>query len=459
MTPEEVRAELGRLGADRLRIELPDVNGLLRGKIAAAGKAVGTAGAGFSDVIYCLTSADEVFESPGFATPDQGWGDILAVPDWSTLRQAPGCPGVAAVLCDATRKDGTPLGVDPRGMLRGACDRLAAAGLQARCGLEFEFFVFLDDEEGRRALREGRPRDLVPSCRLQQAYSLVRLPGVAAFVDALWTELADYGVPLEALSTELGEGMLEVAIAPLPPLEAADAAARFKLGCKEIARRHGLIATFMAKWDMRQSGSSGHVHLSLQRDGRNVLWDGQGGLAGTGGAALAGLLATAPELSAFMSPFPNSYRRYDPEMWTPVNVTWGHDNRNACLRVITVSEGAARFEHRRPGADVHPYGAVATSLDACVHGIAEELEPPAEAPGRAAEAPGAAPFPESLADAAVQLGRSALARRWYGDVFVDHYVRSRHAEQAEWERAGAAATTAGADGVPDWEAGRYLEVL
>lgn len=268
------RDALRALGADRLRIELPDVNGSLRGKVVPAEKLAGGGGAGFSDVIYCLTSADEVFENPAFTSNDTGWGDILAVPDWSTLRPVPWERGLAAVVCDATTKAGEPLGVDPRGALRRACERLAAAGLEARCGVEYELFLFRDDEDGR-ALREGRPRDLRPASRVPQAYSLMRWPDLADFAEALHRDLGTYGVGIEAMSTELGHGMFEVAIAPLAPLEAADAAARFKLGCKELARRHGLIATFMAKWDMNQSGSSGHVHLSLQRDGRNLMWDGQ----------------------------------------------------------------------------------------------------------------------------------------------------------------------------------------
>jgi glutamine synthetase len=454
----DARDALRGLGADRLRIELPDVNGLLRGKVVPAAKLASGGGAGFSDVIYCLTSADEVFENPAFTSNDTGWPDILAVPDWSTLRPVPWERGVAAVLCDATTKAGEPLGVDARAALRRACRRLADAGLEARCGVEYELFLFRADDAGA-ALREGRPRDLVPASRIPQAYSLMRWPDLADFAAALHHDLAAYGVAIEAMSTELGHGMFEVAIAPLPPLEAADAAARLKLGTKELARRHGLIATFMAKWDMTQSGSSGHVHLSLQRDGRNVMWDGQGALSPDGRAAIGGLAATAVETSAFMSPFPNSYRRYDPEMWTPVNVTWGHDNRNACLRVISLSETTTRVEHRRPGADLHPYASIAACLDGCLHGIAEGIEPPAEAPGRAAEAPGAAPFPTTLPDATAALEGSTLARAWYGDLFVDHYALSRHAEQHGWERARGVAVLSQDSQVPDWEACRYLEVL
>jgi len=452
------REALETMGATRLRLEIPDSNGVLRGKYLPAQKLLDGKGAGFSDVFYCLTSVDEVFENPGLTSYDTGFPDVLAIPDWSTLRPVPWEHGVAAVICDMTTKEGAPLGVDPRAALRGACERLRATGYEARAGVEYEFFVFHYDDEARRAMRDGRPRDLRPLGSEQQAYSLVRWPDIAAFADELFHGMAAYGVPIESMTTELGFGMLEVAIAPLGALEAADAAARFKLGCKELARRHGLIACFMAKLDMAQSGSSGHVHVSVARDGAPVMRDALGQLSDVGLRCVAGLAASAVETSAFMSPFPNSYRRFQPGLWTPVNVTWGHDNRNACLRVITVSDAAARIEHRRPGADLHPYLSVAACADGCRHGLLEEPAPPPEAPGRAFDDERAEPLPADLTAATEALRESALVRSWYGDALVDHYVLSRHAEQDEWRKIAAGA--AAQDGeVPDWELRRYFELV
>jgi glutamine synthetase len=459
MTAGGPREALEAMGATRLRLEIPDSNGVLRGKYLPATKLLDGKGAGFSDVLYCLTSADEVFENPQLTSYDTGFPDVLAIPDWSTLRPVPWEHGVAAVLCDMTSKEGEPVGVDPRAALRGACDRLRTSGYEGRAGVEYEFFLFHYDDEGRRALREGRPRDLLPLGSEQQAYSLIRWPDIGAFADELFGDMARYGVPIESMTTELGYGMLEVAIAPLGPLEAADAAARFKLGCKELARRHGLIACFMAKVDMEQSGSSGHVHFSVLRDGRPCMRDALGQLSDVGRRCVGGLAATAVETSAFMAPFPNSYRRFQPGLWTPVNVTYGHDNRNACLRAITVSDTAARIEHRRPGADLNPYLAVAACADGCRHGLEERLEPPPEAPGRAFEDERAPPLPAELQIAVDALRGSALARAWYGDALVDHYVLSRLAEQAEWHKIAADLPEEPDDQVPDWELRRYFELV
>jgi glutamine synthetase len=360
--------------------------------------------------------------------------------------------GLAAVLCDVRTKAGEALGVDPRNALRRACDRLAAAGLDARFGTEYELYVFHLDEAGERALREGRVRDLVPISREWQAYSLFRFADKAPFIADLTRWMEAYGCPIEAISTELGYGMIEVALAPAPPLEAADRAARFKLGCKEIGRRHGFLVSFIAKWDLAQSGSSGHLHQSVLRDGKNAFWSGQDSLSETGRQYLGGLLELSPELSAFMSPFPNSYRRYIPDTWAPTNASWGHDNRNACVRVITVAEPSTRFEHRRPGADLQPYLSIAACLDAGLHGVRERIEPRPESPGRAYDDANAPLFPTSLPEAVELLRGSRLAREWYGDLLVEHYAVSREAEQRAWEGVRDRQ-------VPEWEAARYLEAV
>ncbi len=377
------REQLEQLGATRVRIEMPDTDGTLRGKYVSVDKILAGKGASVSDVYYTLTIADDVFEDSPLTGPDTGWPDVVGMPDWSTLRPVPWERGLAAVVCDVRTKAGEPLGVDPRHALRSACERLAEDGFEARFGTEYELYVFHLDAEGERALRDGRVRELVPVSREWQAYSLFRFADTAPFIADLTASMEAYGCPIEAISTELGYGMIEVALAPAPPLEAADRAARFKLGCKELGRRHGFLVSFIAKWDLAQSGSSGHLHQSLLREGKNAFWSGQNDLSETGRHYLGGLLELSPELSAFMSPFPNSYRRYIPDTWAPTNASWGHDNRNACVRVITVSESAARFEHRRPGADLQPYLSIAACLDAGLHGIRERIELRPESPGRA----------------------------------------------------------------------------
>jgi glutamine synthetase len=446
-------------GVDRVRIELPDTNGHLRGKWLPPAKLAGGKPLGFSDVIYCLTCAEEVFENPGFSSEDTGWPDILAVPDEATAAPVPTEPGTLGVLCDATTVDGAPLALDQRAAVRRAEARLATLGLSARCGVEYEIFLFHGGEEAEAALRDGRPGDLVPVGVERQAYSLLRGPELAGLLDSFFASLEPYGVPIDSVLTELGYGMIEVGIGPLEPLAAADAAARFKLATKEIAAAEGMIATFVPKLDAQQSGSSGHVHLSLVRDGENALWAGPRALSELGVAALGGLCRRAAETSVFMAPNVNSYRRFRPETWTPTTVGWGHDNRNAAIRAITVEEGATRFELRRAGADLNPYLSIAAGLNACAEGIEEGLAPPPPAPGRAWEADAAPEFPADLAAATDLLESSDFAREALGSDLVDHYVISRRAEGARCAEELGSQPNMGDEQVPDAEVRRYLNVV
>ncbi len=435
----------------RVRVEIPDTDGNLRGKYVAASKLAKGKGATVSDVFYVLTVRDDVFEAPltGVAT---GFPDVIGMPDFSTLVPVPWEHDLSAVIVDMQTKQRTPLEVDPRLQLRKAEARCAEMGFEARVGVEYELYLFHDDEAGDASLRASRLRELRSVGREWQAYSLVRFADMHDFIADCDEKLRGYGVDLEVWSTELGFGMIETATTPLPPLQAADAAARLKLGLKEIARRHGLVATFMAKWDMTSSGSSGHVHQSLLRDGRNAFWGGEmDTLSETGRHYLGGLIAGARELSAFASPNVNSYRRPSPELWAPTNASWGWDNRQASIRAITLDEGSARLEYRRPGADLNPYLAIGACLDSGLHGIRNRIEPPAASVGPAFDDTSLPDFPKTLHEAADALDGSVLAREWYGDAYVDHYVISRRAEADVVHKIANAQ-------VPDYEIARYFEM-
>jgi glutamine synthetase len=443
-------AETPEIPTSRVRVEIPDTEGSLRGKYVAGSKLKKGKGATLSDVFYVLTIRDDVFEAPitGVAT---GFPDVIGMPDWSTLVPVPWETDLSAVIIDMHTKGHEPLEVDPRLQLKKTVRRCDEMGFEARFGVEYEVYVFHADDAGDRAIRAGRPRDLLSVGREWQAYSLWRFEDMHDFVADADAQLRAYGIDVECWSTELGFGMIECAIAPLPPLEAADAAARFKLGFKELCKRHGKVASFIAKWDTSQSGSSGHLHQSLLRDGENAFWGGEmDTLSETGRHYLGGLISCARELSAFSTPNVNSYRRPSPELWAPTNASWGWDNRQACVRTVTMEPSGARLEYRRPGADFNPYLSIASCLDSGLHGIRNGIEPPAPSAGPAFDDPSVPAFPKTLEEAADCLDQSALAREWYGDDYVDHFVVSRRAE-ADIVRGIANAQ------VPDYEIARYFE--
>lgn len=450
----DTQATLQKWNIRRVRVEFIDTDGRLRGKYVNVEKALSRGGIGLPEFFYALGVDDGTYDVP-IASAEHGFPDFFAMPDWSTLSQAPHEDGVAAVICDVQTKAGEPVQLDARSSLRQTCARLAEAGFEALIGVEMEFYLYHVGDDGNAALSEGKPTRLRPVGRQRQALSVHRWLDHGKFIADLDDAVSTYGIEIEAFSTELGYGMLEVALSPVDPLRAGDNAARFKQVCKDVARRNGMIASFVAKPDMKQEGAGAHLHQSLLRGGQNVFCpeDGEStGMSELFRHYMGGVIATAAEVSVFQCPFPNSYRRLNPEFFAPTNVSWGIDNRASCLRVITDSRSATRLEHRRGGADFHPYLSIAASLDGGLHGIRERIEPPAPSTGAAFTDASAESFPADLRAAAAALHDSALAREWYGKDFVDHYAASRLSEASTYENLR--------DGyVPDWELARYIETL
>jgi glutamine synthetase len=235
---------------------------------------------------------------------------------------------------------------------------------------------------------------------------------------------------------------------------AADYAMLYKSGSKEIAAQHGAVPTFMAKYDDRLDGCSGHIHQSLwwpEGEGslgaRALFWDDasprQGSLLLQ--QYIAGVLATLPEFMLMYAPNVNSYKRFVAGSWAPTAAAWGYENRTAALRVIGGSRTAMRVENRVPGADVNSYLGFAATIAGGLYGIERELSPPPPIVGNAyaAEAP---PLPRSLAEAVEGFEQSEIAREYFGDAFVDQYAGMRRWEVQAFNQA-----------VTDWERGRYFE--
>ncbi|MCA9526309.1 MAG: glutamine synthetase, partial [Myxococcales bacterium] len=282
-------------------------------------------------------------------------------------------------------------------------------------------------------------------------YSLLRSSLHHEYFHALLDQLGAFGVPIEGLHTETGPGVYEAAILHAPALEAADRAVLFKTGAKEIAYRHGVMASFMAKWNAELPGCSGHVHQSLWREGQPVFHDADAehGMSPLFRQYVAGQLALLPELAALFAPTVNSYKRLVEGMWAPTTATWAVDNRTVALRVIPGSAKSTRLETRVGGADLNPYLGVAAALGAGLWGIEQGLAL-TDAPvlGNGYAQTGAVRLPRTLAEAADRLEASEVARTLFGDAFIDHYVATR---RWEWRRYCQAVT--------DWELKRYFEII
>lgn len=442
-------AEAGE-GLEHLQLEFPGLDGMLRGKIVAAAKGMSASGMGLSSLTYSLIGGDNVALTP-WSDVDSGFPKFVATPDPATLVRWGWREGIGAVLFDSVMPDGAPCGLDVRRTVRRLSDELAQRGFTANVAYELEFYVFHADDT---LLAQGRHHELRPFGRSWDAYSLARFPEWQDLGREFTRRMASVGVSVEAFHTELGYGMYEFALSPAAPLAAADGAARARLYLRQLCAEQGLVCTFMPKWraDRGDSGSGAHFHLSLARDGENVTWDAERqDLSQPGTQALAGMLATMPELHAFFRPLVNSYRRMDAGSWNPEDASWGYDNHIAAVRAITgPTPRHVHFEHRTSGADASPYLAIASLLTGVLHGLDQSLEPLPPCRGDPT-AGGAYPrLPADLRASVAALRESAVARRWLGDLLVDHFCDTRERECADYE---AWARTQ----VSRWELERYFE--
>lgn len=441
--------ELERRGITRAKIGGFDLDGVLRGKYVSLEKLRSALdkGFGFCDVIFGWDIGDILYDNSRVTGWHTGYPDAHAVLDPNTLRTIPWEPGVAAMLADFRDHAGGPHPACPRSLLKRVVEHAERLGFDAMVGSEFEFFLF---QETRDSLVQKDFKQLVPLDPGMMGYSWVRAGQDSDLMRDLMDGLADFDCELEGLHTETGPGVYEAAIRYDHALQAADKAALFKAAVKQIAHRHGLSVTFMAKWNAELPGCSGHMHQSLYKNGKNAFHDPKAPrhMSRIMRSYIAGQLQLMPELTALYSPTINSYKRYVPGVWAPLVASWGVDNRTCALRIIDLgSESGQRIEYRQTAADMNPYVAMAASLAAGLWGVEQELEPPAPVEGDAGT-DGPHRLPRSLAEATRMLQKSKVAPTLLGDEFVDHYVRTRDWEVRCYERA-----------VTDWELRRYFELI
>jgi glutamine synthetase len=450
LTLPELLAQLAAEHTEKVKVAIVDVDGVLRGKVMAFDKFMSIAekGFGFCDVVFGWDAEDRAYDNGEFTGWHTGYPDAVAVVDAGTFRRVPWEGEIPFFLADFRDKDDA-LRVCPRGLLKRVIAQAAAAGYSAVFSQEFEWFNFLAPAAGEAL----SPATLKPMTQGMFGYSILRASQGSAFFHALFDELKRYGVPLEGLHTETGPGVYEAAIVYSDVLEAADRAVLFKGGVKEIAHRHGVVPTFMAKISADLPGCSGHVHQSLWTadGGRNLFFDPSTstGISKVMESYIAGQLFCLPHILPMVAPTVNSYKRLVEGAWAPTTLTWGMDNRTVALRALPGSDRSTRLETRVVGSDSNPYLAMAACLAAGLYGVRNELvltTPATRGNGYADKSQGV--LPRNLWEATQNMKHSVLAKELFGEGFVDHFVRTR---EWEWRQFSAAVT--------DWEWRRYFEII
>jgi glutamine synthetase len=431
----------GASGGAFVLLGMPDVHGSVRGKAMRpdAFESALAQGSVMTDLLLALDPTDTpitAYERFGIRS---GAGDLVVRPDPSTLRELAWLPGWRICLCTPVWPDGSPCELSSREALRGALEQLHALGYDTLAAFEYEV-----------RLRDADDQPLSSGL----SYSLGEISHFEQFVARLLPALDALGVELSAVHTEAGPGLLELNIAAREGLRAADDAVFVKLAVKEVASAMGLKASFLAKTEPGQEGSSGHVHLSLWADGVNAFaHDGTAAQPGSPApelpqvfaAAIAGILDHLPASSLLLNPTINSYKRLVPGWFAPVNVSWGLENRSCAVRALRGEHRERwRIECRRPGADANPYLALAALAAAAADGIRRGATPPEPIVGDASERADLPPLPGSLESALQAFDADTAFRSALGETFSDYYRTSRAWELDAWREA-----------VSDWERERY----
>ena len=439
------------LPIEKVKVGVSDIDGILRGKYIHKEKFYSAidGGFGFCDVVFGWDMNDQCYDNTKLTGWHHGFPDAMVRLDLDTYRHVPWDGNVPFFLGDFVRSDGSPHPLCPRQTLKRVLARAEKMGFKVMIGAEYEFFNFAETPQTWAAKKGHEP---TPITEGMFGYSILRANQNLEYFNALMDEMGKFGIPIEGLHTETGPGVYEAAILFGPALEAADRAFLFKTAAKEIGARFGIMPSFMAKWNPKYPGCSGHVHQSLTDGKKNLFYDPKGrhgGMSKLFESYLAGQLAHMMEFAPMFWPTVNSYKRLVDGFWAPVKPTWGVDNRTASFRALPGSPKSTRLETRCPGADMNPYLAIAASIAAGLAGVEKGLKLAAKP--ISGDNPGTASIPRAprtLIETTRIYKGSKLARDWFGSEFVDHFAATREWEWRQW-----------LDAVTDWELKRYFEII
>jgi glutamine synthetase len=442
-TVEELEAAVEDGTVDTVLLALTDMQGRLQGKRLHGRHFVDEIAPHAAEACNYLLAVDVEMNTVGgyaMSSWERGYGDFELVPDFDTLRPVPWQPGTVICLADVQWGDGSPVVASPRQILRAQLDRLAERGWTANAGTELEFILFRDSYED--AWKKGYV-GLDPANLYNVDYSLLGTARVEPVIRRIRNEMHAAGLRVEDSKGECNFGQHEINFRYGPALSSADEHVVYKNGAKEIAAQEGMSITFMAKFDERE-GSSCHIHLSLAdaQTGAPLFADDERLLK----HFLGGMLAHLRELTLFLAPNVNSYKRFAAGSFAPTAIAWGDDNRTCAFRVIGHGAGR-RVECRVPGADVNPYLALAALVAAGLDGIENETDPGEPCAGNA-YVEDLEHVPSTLRDARDAFAGSALAKAAFGKEVVAHYTNYADVELAAFDAA-----------VTDWERRRGFERL
>jgi glutamine synthetase len=424
----QVARSLAGKGVRAVAVTIVDNAGVTRVKTFPTGRLERAArwGVGLTPAFAVFMVNDAITSSDSVAGPT---GDLRLILDPDGLQMLPGQPGWAWAPADQFTQEGEPFACCQRSFLRRMVARATDSGLSVLAGCELEWFL-------------GQEKDgaVVPA-GAGPGYGAAVLAQLSDYARDLVAALEDQGAGVEQFHPEYAPGQLELSLSHRPPLVAADLNVLVRQAIRSISARDGWQASFSPVVVPGQVGNGGHVHLSLWREGRNLLAGGNGphGMTAEGEAFVAGILAELPALLALGAPSVVSYLRLVPSHWAGAYACWGRENREAAVRFITGMVGdrdaAANVEVKCFDQSANPYLAVGALIAAGLSGVERSLTLPPEVEGDPASYPeeelaahGIQRLPRSLGESLKHLEESEVLRQALGTPLHQAFVAVRRAE-------------------------------
>ena len=433
---------------DTVLVCVSDMQGRLNGK-RVTGKA-------FIDYVYkethmCdyLYTVDmDMFTVPGYKSSswETGYGDMTVIPDLSTIKIAHWLEKTAILLCDCLDHDGKkPLMHSTRQILRNVVSKANKMGFEPMIGSELEFFLFNQTYDD---IYKNNYSNLQESSWYIQDYMIFQTTKEEDVLRELRNSLLKSGIYVECSKGEAAPGQEEINVVFTNALSMADNHILIKNAAKEIAFKHNKAITFMAKYKEEVGGSSCHIHNSLfdKKTKKNVFYNSKDKyrMSNIFKSYVAGQIKFLSDISIFLAPNINSYKRFQDGSFAPTKSVWGIDNRTAGFR-LAGHGSSIRIECRVPGADVNPYLSFAVLVAAGLYGIENKLKLEEPYSGNIYEKK-VREIPKTLSEAIKIAKTSKLLKNIFEADVLEHYIHAAEWEQKEYDSS-----------VNDWQLRRYFE--
>ncbi|HZF16187.1 MAG TPA: glutamine synthetase family protein [Steroidobacteraceae bacterium] len=437
--PSKIQQFFKEHNIQEVEATIPDMAGIARGKVMPAEKFAEDEGMRLPEAIFLQTVTGDYPDDDSAISPSEI--DIVLKADPNAISVVPwAAEPTAQVIHDCFYADGRPVTMAPRYVLRHVLELYAAQGWEPIVAPELEFFLIEPNTDSDYPLKPPIGRSGRPEIG-RQSYSIAAVNEFDPVFDDMYAFCEAQELNIDTLIHEAGAAQMEINLLHGNPLTLADQAFLFKRTAREVALRHKMYATFMAKPHPREPGSAMHLHQSIvdSKSGENIFSNPDGTPTQLFFSHIAGLQKYLPAAMPLFAPNVNSYRRITPRNSAPINVHWGYDNRTAGLRVPMSAPASRRVENRVPGADANPYLAIAASLACGYLGMIEGLKPTEPISGSAYSLPFS--LPRTLAEALRLIRECKPLVEVFGERFVRAYSAVKDNEYetflqviSSWER-------------------------